>query len=60
MSGSAKEVRAPLPEPHTITTPPRDYQPTKAELEEEFDMLGANIETVHRSFFRPIRDKVEK
>ena len=30
------------------------YQPTKAEMEEEFDMPGADDETLCRAFFTPL------
>ena len=30
------------------------YQPKRAELREEIDMLGASLETVRRAFFRPV------
>ena len=43
------------PVPREIDMPPRDYQPSKAEREEECDMLGADLETVRRAFFRPVR-----
>ena len=33
---------------------PSDYQPTKAEKEEELDMPGASLETLRRAFFRPL------
>ena len=33
---------------------PSDYQPTKADKEEELDMPGASLETVRRVFFRPL------
>ena len=29
------------------------YQPSKAEMEEEFDMPGADMETLRRAFFKP-------
>ena len=40
--------RAParIPEPVTMTLPPTDYQPSKAELEEEFDMPGMTMDEV--------------
>ena len=38
-----------------IDMPPRDYQPTKAETEREYDMPGASLATVRRAFFRPVR-----
>ena len=44
-----------LPEERQIELASRDYQPTKAEKEETFDMPGADIETVRSAFFRPIR-----
>ena len=49
--------------PREIQLPPSDYEPTKEELEEEFDMPGADMETVRRAFFRPtkiVRRKVEE
>ena len=38
--------------------PPCEYQPSKAELEAEHDMPGA--ETVQRAFFRPYHVKTEE
>ena len=49
--------------PREIEIPPSGYQPTNAELEEEFDMSGADMETVRRAFFRPtkiVRRKAKK
>ena len=45
----------PIPEEREITLPPRDYQPTKAETEREYDMPGADIVTVRNAFFRRIK-----
>ena len=39
--------------------PPRDYQPSKAEREQEYDMPGADLETVRRAFFQPIKVREE-
>ena len=39
---------------------PSDYQPTKAEKEEEVDMPGASLETVRRAFFRPLTRRMTK
>ena len=49
--------RAPahIPEPVTVTLLPKDYQPSKAEMEEEFDMPGMDDEELRRTFFRPLR-----
>ena len=56
MSTIAKlPVPKPLLDERDIALPPRDYQPSKAEREEECDMPGADLETVRRAFFRPIR-----
>ena len=42
-----------LPEPRAVDLPQRAYQPSKAELEEEFDMPGAGLKKVRAAFFRP-------
>ena len=49
--------RAPqrLSEPVTLELPPADYQPSKAEIEEEFDMPGMSPEEMRKAFFRPFR-----
>ncbi|MCY4099232.1 MAG: hypothetical protein OXF40_13385 [Rhodospirillales bacterium] len=39
-------TRVELPEARSIVLPPRDYQPSKVEREEAFDMPDADIETV--------------
>lgn len=50
---SKKEVQK---EPKEITLPPRrNYQPSKAEMEKEFDMHKADIETVRKAFFQPLK-----
>lgn len=54
-SSTDQEARVELPAERSITMPPRDYQPTKAELEEEFEMPGASLDTVRSAFFRPVR-----
>ena len=51
--------RRELPAAGEIDMPPRDYQPSKAEQEREYDMPGADLATVHRAFFRPIRVRKE-
>lgn len=43
-------------EPKEITLPSRkDYQPSRAELREEFNMPEADIETVRKAFFQPLK-----
>lgn len=42
--------------PKEITLPSRkDYQPSKAEMEKEVDMPGADIKTVRKAFFQPMK-----
>ena len=60
MTNDPKHRPKDLPEEREITLPPRDYQPTKAETEQEIDMPGADIVTVRRAFFRRVRVKEEK
>ena len=48
-----------IPEEREITLPPREYQPTKAETEQEYDMPGADIVTVRNAFFRRVKVKEE-
>ena len=56
-----KSPKLPAPQPileeREITLPPRDYQPTKAESNQEYDMPGADIVTVRNAFFRRVRVK---
>lgn len=42
--------------PKKIVLPSRkDYQPSRKELREEFDMPGADKATVNKAFFQPIK-----
>lgn len=42
--------------PKEITLPSRkDYQPSRSELREEFDMPEADIKTVRKAFFQPVK-----
>ena len=49
----------PILEEREITLPPRDYQPTKTQTEQEIDMPGAEIVTVRNAFFRRIKVREE-
>ena len=51
MSKSIEQSKPPSP---IVKPKPSDYQPSKAETEEEIDMPGADLETVRRAFFRPL------
>lgn len=44
-----------IPPRRTIVLPPADYQPSKAEMEEEIDMPGMDDEEIRRTFFRPFK-----
>ena len=39
----------------TVKMPKRNYQPSKAELEKEFDIPKAKIKDVRKALFRPIK-----
>ena len=54
MSQSRPKRRA-AQESRTLRLPRPDYQATKAELEEEFDMPGLTDEEVRETFFRLFR-----
>ena len=56
---SKPSKRREIPAALEIDMPPRDYQPTKAETEREYDMPGADIVTVRNAFFRRVRVKKE-
>ena len=52
----AKDKKTTQQKPKEITPPSRkDYQPSRAELKEEFDMPEADIETVRKAFFQPVK-----
>ena len=55
-----RKKKKPIPESRTISVPPRDYQPSKAEQEAEHDMPKASLKIARRAFFRPIRVKNEE
>ena len=59
MSKSRPERRA-SQEPTPVRLPRPDYQPSKAELEEEFDMPGLSREEARERFFRPFRFEREE
>ena len=45
--------KAKLPKPVEVNMKPSSYQPTKAEMEEEFDMPGWSLDQVRETFMRP-------
>ncbi len=42
-------------EPRAVYIKSSDYQPSKAELEEEIDMPEMDDEEIRRTFFRPVK-----
>ena len=38
----------------SVDIQPPSYQPTVQEMNEEFDMPGASMETVRKEFFKPL------
>ena len=53
--GKRTPKRRTAQEPRTLHIPPPGYQPSKAELEEEFNMPGISDKEVREPFFRPFR-----
>jgi len=47
------ELRPQLPEPAELVLKPSSYQPSKAEMEEEFGMPGRSLDEIRTVFFRP-------
>ena len=46
---------AELSDPVEIDLKPSGYQPSKAELKEEYDMPGADMDTLRDAFFRTLK-----
>ena len=44
-----------IPEPRPVKMKPTDHQPSKAEMEETFDMPGLSESEAFEAFFQPIR-----
>ncbi|MDE0006480.1 MAG: hypothetical protein OXQ29_27645 [Rhodospirillaceae bacterium] len=49
----------PIPEARTITLPDKDFQPSKADMEAEYDTPGASLDTIRAAIFRPFNIKRE-
>ena len=43
----------PIPEPVDLVIKSSSYQPSKSEMEEEFDMPGLSLDEIRAAFFRP-------
>lgn len=53
MKAKSTAKKQKLPEARTITLPGKDFQPSKADMEREYDMPGAPLQTIRSAFFRP-------
>lgn len=54
-----KKRKRKVPEHRTIKLPSSEYQPSKAEMEREYDMPKASKPTLRKAFFRSF-DVVEE
>ena len=59
MGKQPAKPKQPPPEPRTITLPPKDFQPSKADMEAEYDMPGASLDTIRGAIFRPFNIRRE-
>ena len=53
MKRQTNRAPARIPEQKAMVLPPKDYQPSKAEMEEEIDMPSMSDKQVRETFFRP-------
>ena len=58
-SKKPRKRRQKLPEARTITLPPKDFQPSKADMEAEYDTPGASLNTIRSTIFRPFNIRRE-
>ena len=56
---AAPKPKHPLPEPRTITLPSSDFQPSKADMEREYDMPRMSLDKIRSTFFRPFNIRRE-
>ena len=58
-SRKRKRPNQPIPEARTITLPDKDFQPSKADMEAEYDTPGASMDTIRSTIFRPFNIRRE-
>ena len=51
----SRRLAASMPEPRELRMPPKGYQPSKADQEEEIDMPRMSEKQLRETFFRPFR-----
>ena len=54
-----RKPKKPIPPARTITLPPKDFQPSKADMEAEYDTPGASLDTIRSTIFRPFNIRRE-
>jgi len=59
MTNPKKRPKQPTPKPMELVLKPSSYQPSKAEMEEEFDMPGLSLNEIRAAFFRPFHIRHE-
>ena len=59
MGKNKQESKSKIPKRRTIKLPSSEFQPSKAEMEKEYDMPQASKRTLRKAFFRPF-DVVEE
>ena len=48
----------PIPEPRTITLPRKDFQPSKSDMEREYDMPGLSLDEIRSNIFSAFQHPV--
>ena len=60
MKRQTDRAPAKIHKPVELDVKPCDYQPSKADMEEEIDMPGMSIDQIRKAFFRPFRPKQDR
>ena len=55
----SRKRRFKLPKPRAITLPGKDFQPSKADMDREYDVPEASLKTIRSAFFRPFNIRRE-
>ena len=55
MRGRTTPLKTERPEPREIRIAPTPYQPSKAEVEEEFDMPGWSLDQMRENLLGPVK-----
>ena len=55
-----KKIRKTIKKPKTLSLKPRDYRPSKMELEENIDMPAMSEEELRENFMRPFKSTEQR